>query len=82
MNAMPLPLELSLAGMSWMDGMPPGYLLFYTPLLLLICIALFQVYPALRSSAYQSQGPFGCKRQRHLSARLWTFSKSSLKNFW
>ena len=67
MNAMPLPLVLSLAGMSWMEGMPRGYLLFYTPLLLLICIALFQVYPTLRSSAYQSQGPFGCKRQRHIS---------------
>ena len=62
MNAMPLPLVLSLARMSWMEGMPQGYLLFYTPLLLLICIALFQVYPTQRSSAYQSQGPSGCKQ--------------------
>ena len=62
-----LPLVLSLAGMSWMEGMPQGYLLFYTPLLLLICIALFQVYPTQRSSAYQSQGLSGCKQQRHIS---------------
>ena len=82
MNAMPLPKVLSLAGIE-LDGAYATRL--FTILYPIVATDLHRlissVYPTIRSSAYQSQGPFGCKRQTYLTAVSGLFPSLLSKTF-